>query len=117
MKHLMPKASNRMHSGNKKRRIRPGTDVDRLTRHYAIFPTLAAIAGASIPAGLELDGRSVVPLIKDPGAEWPDRNLFFHIGRWNKQGAKGRWGEGNTDPDKAKYHGFAGRNDTFRLDR
>lgn len=97
--------------------IEAGIDVDRLARHVDLFPTLAEMAGASIPTGLDLDGRSLLPLIEDPdpAAQWPERNLFFHTGRWNKAGVEGHWGEGNTDPDKAKYKGFAVRNEKYRL--
>ena len=96
-------------------KIKPATDIARLTRHYDLFPTLATIAGATIPDNLELDGRSLLPLIDDPKATWPDRYTVFHQGRWNKKGAAGRWGQGNTDPDKAKYKGFAVRNEAWRL--
>ncbi|MBK1854883.1 arylsulfatase [Verrucomicrobiaceae bacterium 5K15] len=96
-------------------KIKAGVDVDKLTRHYDLFPTLATIAGAEIPAGVDLDGRSLTPLINDPAAEWSDRNLFFHVGRWNKAGAPKRWGLGNTDPDQAKYQQFAVRNEKWRL--
>ncbi|MCM2369840.1 arylsulfatase [Rhodopirellula sp. ICT_H3.1] len=92
-----------------------GVDVDRVTRHFDLFPTLAEIAGATVPDSVELDGRSLVPLIKNPKSDWPDRNLFFHVGRWNKKGAPNRWGQGNTDPEKAKYKGFAVRNERWRL--
>ncbi|MBT3374281.1 MAG: arylsulfatase [Lentisphaerae bacterium] len=96
-------------------KLKPGLVVDRLARHIDLFPTLAGIAGAPIPEGLELDGRSLLPLIRDPQAPWTDRNLFFHTGRWKKKGAPGRWGKGNTDPDQAKYKGFAVRNEKWRL--
>ncbi|SMP51779.1 arylsulfatase [Neorhodopirellula lusitana] len=96
-------------------KTQPGVDVDVLTRHFDMFPTLAGIAGAGIPADIDLDGRSLLPLIENPRSNWPDRNLFFHVGRWNKKGAPGRWGEGNTDPDQAKYIGFAVRNEKWRL--
>jgi arylsulfatase len=68
----------------------PGTlkpaDVDALACHRDIFPTLAELAGAKVPDGVaaKLDGRSLVPLLKDPGAPWPDRYIFTHIGRWPK---------------------------------
>ncbi len=52
-------------------------------------------------------GRSLMPLIENPKADWDDRFTFFHIGRWGKKNAPGRWGTGDTDPDKAKYKGFA----------
>ena len=96
-------------------RIKPGIDVDRLTRHYDLFPTLAQIAGASIPENPGIDGRSLLPLIENPTAEWGDRYTFFHVGRWNKKDAPGNWGTGNTDPNKAKEKGFAVRNEKWRL--
>lgn len=96
-------------------KAKPGVDVDRLTRHYDLFPTLAQIAEASPPDGLDLDGRSLLPLIENPKASWKDRDLIFHKGRWNKKGAPGRWGQGNTNPDQAKYLSFAVRNEKWRL--
>jgi arylsulfatase len=71
----------------------PGTlkpaDVDRLTAHIDFFPTLAELAGAKLSDDVkkQVEGRSLVPLLTDPKAEWPDRVLFTHIGRWPK-GAK-----------------------------
>jgi len=91
-----------------------GVDVNRLTRHYDIFPTLAAIAGATIPKETNLDGRSLAPLIKNPDVEWEDRYTFFHKGRWGKKGG-GRWEKGHCDPDMAKYEGFAVRSEKWRL--
>ena len=98
-------------------KIKSGVDVDRLTRHYDIFPTLAEFAGATIPKELELDGRSLVPLINNPQAEWADRYTFFHIGRWGKKGT--RFAEHKpehkiTDPDQAMYRDFAVRNEKWR---
>ena len=65
-------------------RFPAGVDVDRLTAHLDIFPTFAEITGATIPENLKLDGRSLVPLLKDRNADWPDRTLFTHVGRWAK---------------------------------
>jgi arylsulfatase A-like enzyme len=68
----------------------PGTlkpaDVDRFTAHVDVFPTFAELAGAIIPAEVaaSLDGRSLVPLLRNPQAEWPDRFLVTHVGRWAK---------------------------------
>ena len=96
-------------------KIKAGVDIDGLTRHFDLFPTLAELAGATIPAGVKLDGQSLLPLVENPAAEWPDRNQFFHIGRWAKAGAPEKWGKGSTDPDAAKYKGFAVRNEKWRL--
>lgn len=94
---------------------KPGVDIDRLTRHYDLFPTLAEFAGAKIPQKPDIDGRSLAPLIKNPKAQWEDRFTFFHKGRWGKKGTAGRWSRGNCDPDKAKYKNFAVRNEKWRL--
>ncbi len=53
-----------------------------LTAHVDVFPTLVELAGAKAPPGLELDGRSLLPLLRDAKANWPDRYLFTHVGRW-----------------------------------
>jgi arylsulfatase len=96
-------------------KLTAGADIDRMARHVDLFPTLAAFAGAELPAKVELDGRSLLPLLEDPQVDWADRNTFFHQGRWNKAGAGGRWGKGNTDPDKAKFQRFAVRSERWRL--
>ena len=62
--------------------LQPG-DVDRLASHIDIFPTLAKLTGAPLPQNVKLDGRSLVPLLSDHAASWPDRYLFTHIGRWD----------------------------------
>lgn len=119
----MKGAKNSLHEGGSRvplfmrlpERLKPGVDIDRLTRHYDLFPTFAEIAGAAIPENLDLDGRSLVPLLENPSCSWQDRYTMFHKGRWKKKGAKGGWGKGNSDPDKAKYQGFAVRNETWRL--
>lgn len=71
----------------------PGTltpaGCDRLTAHIDFFPTLAELAGAK-PTGevaKQVEGRSLVPLLQNPTAEWAERTLFTHVGRWPK-GAK-----------------------------
>ena len=59
-------------------------DVRMMAAHTDIYPTLAELAGAKIPANVKLDGRSLVPLLHDPNAPWQDRFLFTHVGRWDK---------------------------------
>ena len=69
-----------------------GKDCPALTAHLDIFPTLAEVISAKTPAEPKLDGRSLVPLLKNPKAEWPDRFLFTHVGRWDKgKAAESRW--------------------------
>jgi arylsulfatase A-like enzyme len=61
-------------------------DVDRLAAHVDFFPTIAEIAGAKLADDVkaQVEGRSLVPLLDNPRADWPDRTLFTHIGRWPK---------------------------------
>ncbi len=69
-----------------------GADVDALTAHIDVYRTFVELAGAELPDKMqEIDGRSLVPLLENPEAGWPDRELFFHCGRWTpgkREGAK-----------------------------
>ena len=95
-------------------RINPEIDIDRLTRHVDIFPTLAAIAGAEIPSDMRLDGRNLIPLLENPNADWKDRFTFFHKGRWSKK-LDGKWVTAGVEPDEHKWRNFAVRNEKWRL--
>ena len=59
-----------------------------LAAHIDIFPTLADLSGAPVPADIHFVGRSLAPLLKDPLAPWQDRFLFTHVGRWDTGKAK-----------------------------
>jgi arylsulfatase len=59
-----------------------GVDIDKLAAHLDLFPTLAELGQTKLPENLRLDGRSLVPLLENAQADWPDRNLFVHVGRW-----------------------------------
>ena len=86
--------------------LKEGADIKALSAHIDILSTLVELAGGDVPK--DIDGKSLVPLLEDPDAPWPDRNLFFHIGRWNDK----------TGPDGSKYDkkaGFAVRNARYRL--
>lgn len=94
-------------------KLKAGHDIDTMLRHIDYFPTLAGIAGARAPDGI--DGWSMMPLLTNADAEWPHRYQFFHQGRWPKAGAPGRWGNGDTSPDNSKYKRFAVRDERWRL--
>ena len=82
-----------------------GVDIDALAAHLDIFPTFSALAGAELPNDMqELDGRSLLPLLKSPNAAWPDRELFVHCGRWNP-----------GKRDEFKYKANAVRTDRWRF--
>ena len=93
-----------------------GVDINGLSAHIDLYKTFCQLAGATIPNNIQqIQGRSLLPLLEDPGTSWPDRNLFVHTGRWNKKGASGRRGIGNTDPENAKYKGCAVRSQKWRF--
>jgi arylsulfatase A-like enzyme len=54
-----------------------GTDIKQLTAHIDILPTLVELCGLkSIEESYKLDGKSLVPLIKNSAAAWPDRTII-----------------------------------------
>lgn len=91
-----------------------GKDLGQLSRHIDILPTLAELGGGNI-SDYKLEGRSLLPLLKDGATEWPDRMLFFHGGRWPKKGAPGKFGKGDPNPDNYKYSKFAVRTKRWRM--
>jgi arylsulfatase len=75
-------------------RLPEGIDVPAVTAHVDVLPTLCELAGTAIPADVaaKLEGRSLVPLLRDGRASWPDRPLVTHQGRWERgQAAASRY--------------------------
>ena len=53
-----------------------GKDVSKLSAHIDILPTLVELCGLKpIEESYKLDGKSLVPLLKDPNAAWADRTI------------------------------------------
>ena len=52
----------------------------------------------------QVEGRSLVPLLRNPNAPWPDRVLFTHVGRWERGQAA-----------QAKYRDCSVRNSRWQL--
>ena len=66
-----------------KGKLGEGVDVPALTAHIDLFKTFCDLAGAKIPATVQkIDGRTMLPLLENASADWPDRTLFSHTGRW-----------------------------------
>ena len=84
-------------------KIRAG-EVDRVAAHIDLMPTLVDLAGGTLPDG-QVEGRSLLPLVADPGASWEDRFLFTHVARWKT----------GQDPDESQWGRFAIRNQRFRM--
>jgi len=83
-----------------------GTECDALSAHIDLFPTLAEITGATLSSEVQqqLEGRSLMPLLKDPRAEWADRILVHHAARWPA-----------GEAEKFKYTKSAIQNSRFTL--
>ena len=85
-------------------RLPNGRTIDTFAAHIDLLPTFAEMAGAQLPTTHEVHGRSLLPLLKDPSAPWPNRYHFVHCGRW----AAGK-------ADASKYAKCAVRNERFKL--
>ena len=64
-----------------KGKIGGGRDVEQLTAHVDVLPTLAELCGLKRPDGPTLDGKSLAPLLRGDGGTWPERTLFVHSQR------------------------------------
>ena len=61
-----------------------------MTSAIDIFPTLAEIVGATLSEEVkqQVEGRSMLQLLKNPQSAWPDRTLVHHVGRWDDRKAE-----------------------------
>jgi arylsulfatase len=83
-----------------------GVDIPALTAHIDLYRTFCDLAGVDITGNIqEIDGRTLLPLLENPEAEWPDRYLFTHVGRWSK----------GADPDEYQYRNAAVRTRRWRM--
>jgi arylsulfatase A-like enzyme len=62
-------------------RIKPGTKCDTVAAHIDVLPTILEACGVAPPAGLKLDGRSILPLLLGEKKPWPDRTIFLQTHR------------------------------------
>ena len=85
--------------------MKPGV-TNSITEHLDIFPTLCELAGVKIPA--VLDGKSLVPIIKDP-----EKSIqSFAVSQYPRSGLKSeteRQGYASS-----KYMGYSFRNERYR---
>ncbi len=78
----------------------PDKKINTIAAHIDVLPTLLDACHVNKPAELKLDGMSLLPLIENSPANWPDRELFF------------QWHRG----DKPElYRCFAVRNQQYKL--
>ena len=79
--------------------LEPGVASDRITAHIDVAPTLLDIAGVDMST-LDMDGVSLLPLLKRSQGEWPDRTLFIQSHRGN---------------EPVRYHHFMGRSQNWKV--
>ncbi len=89
-----------------KGKLGESVDIPALTAHIDMFQTFCQLAGAPIPDDIQkIDGRTLLPLLENPKAEWLDRKLFFHVGRWQK----------GDDPNESMHSKCALRSQRWRF--
>lgn len=89
-----------------KGKLGEGVDIPALTAHIDLYKTFCELTGTEIPSDVQpIDGRSLLPLLRDPDADWADRNLFVHVGRWEK----------GADPNDSKFKSCGVRSQRWRF--
>jgi len=84
-----------------------GRDIEPITAHIDLLPTLIELCDLRSPHRVEFDGASLVPLLNGNAASWPDRTLFVHH--------QGRFGQKIADDRPIKYKDYAVMTDRWRL--
>ncbi|MEQ8580455.1 MAG: arylsulfatase [Marinoscillum sp.] len=64
--------------------INQGKDIDELTAHYDVLPTLVDLCGLETGGDITFDGQSLVPLIKGDNAAFKDRIVIANSQRIEK---------------------------------
>lgn len=64
-------------------RLSPEQHVETIAAHIDLLPTIAELIDVTLPEGLALDGRSLVPLLEGRSEGWPERMLFLQTHRGN----------------------------------
>jgi len=74
-------------------------DLQMPAAHIDLFPTLLDLCNLDIPEGLQIDGKSLRPVLEERPVSWKDRSLFFH------------WQRGFPEP----YRNIAVRKGDYKL--
>ncbi|OHB81104.1 MAG: arylsulfatase [Planctomycetes bacterium RBG_16_64_10] len=77
-----------------------GQASDRVAAHIDLLPTVLEACQVALPADRQLDGRSLLPLLRGAPAPWPDRTIFLQSHRGDRP---------------ARYHNFAARSQQWKL--
>jgi hypothetical protein len=66
-----------------------GRDIDALTAHIDLAPTLIELCGLKRPQGIDFDGVSIAPLLLDKCKELPNREIFVQFRQSSQPPEKG----------------------------
>lgn len=80
--------------------LQAGANSDRVVAHYDILPTVLEATGTPTPAGLQLDGKSFLPLLKGEPVDWPNRAVYL------------QWHRGDVP---VRYRNFAAVEQRYKL--
>jgi len=80
--------------------LRAGRVSDRIAAHIDVLPTVLEACNIELPAGLQIDGRSLLPLLRGDAVEWPDRTIVIQAHRGDRP---------------VLYHQFAARTQRWKL--
>ncbi len=58
-----------------------GAKVDAMAQHIDVLPTLCEVIGAAVPTDRPIDGRSILPLLRNGAGNSPHEYLFH---QWNR---------------------------------
>jgi len=61
--------------------LQAGRVVDRIAANIDVLPTILDLCQVQKPVGVNLDGVSLVPLLKGDVTHWPDRTIYF---QWHR---------------------------------
>jgi arylsulfatase A len=80
--------------------LQGGRKINTMAAHIDLLPTLLDACDVDRPAGVKIDGMSLMPLLRDEPVDWPNRVLFF------------QWHNG---PIPFQYVHFAARTQRYKL--
>lgn len=112
--------------------ISVGKDIDDLTAHYDVVPTLVDLCKLKVGADIQFDGQSLVPLIEGENKDFKDRIVIANSQRteipepWRRTSLmQGKWRlidgvelyDLNTDPEQRKdiAHLFPEKVEAFKI--
>ena len=81
-------------------KLAAGTTRSELAAHIDLMPTILDACGVASPAGVKLDGRSVLPLLTGQNVDWSDRTVVIQSHRGDQP---------------VRYHNFMIRDARWKL--